>query len=178
MNFNIEDFGEFVENSSDESDEEEGGYLFISTQQGVGYKMEGDPDEGHEILITAHLLSSPEKQIGEAELASPDMDGEIYLDSIDVDENFRRKGIGTVLLYLAIEKAGMTRVYCSTNMRRRNGKYLMPDGEELVASCIRKGIITAGMCYRNKSDVIKEALREVSSKAIATKPQTRSQTPS
>jgi hypothetical protein len=67
--------------------------------------------------------------------------GGVWLEDASTDEDFQRKGVGTVLIVLALEVYGQ--VFASSSPRQHDGDttYLSTEGAALVNSCIRKGIM-------------------------------------
>lgn len=73
-------------------------------------------------------------------------DEEGWLRDIEVDANYRRMGIGSTLIRLAIDHGGLTNIACV----QENDAYeydLTVEGENLIAYCVREGIIPPGMCH-------------------------------
>lgn len=68
-----------------------------------------------------------------------------YLSEIEVDELYRNRGIGTKLVELAIKHLMLEKIACVKE--HENYHYCLTlKGEHLIASCIRKGIVTEEMC--------------------------------
>ena len=69
-----------------------------------------------------------------------------WLRYIEVDENYRRMGIGSTLIRLAIKYTELKSIACV----KEDEAYeydLTEDGERLIAYCVEEGIIPANMCY-------------------------------
>jgi len=74
-----------------------------------------------------------------------------WLANISVHYAYQGEGIGSNLVRLAIKYLDLLYVPCV----QIHGSYeysLTPEGERLVASCIRKGIIDPTMCYFSRED--------------------------
>lgn len=73
-------------------------------------------------------------------------DEEGWLREIEVDADYRRMGIGSTLIRLAIAHGGLTNIACV----QENDAYeydLTLAGENLIAYCVREGIVPPDMCH-------------------------------
>lgn len=98
--------------------------------------------------------------VGHIDVASED--GCEWLDYIEVDKFYRGRGIGSCLVKLAIRYLDLNCIPCVKEAQQY--QYCLTElGEALVASCIKKGIITGDMCYfstlskyRSTVDILEE----------------------
>ncbi len=107
-----------------------------------------DPDEG-DMNIDNSLLEiknlSAIKVIGNLSAVDTE-EGLTWLDDVEVDEAYRRRGVATEMMRVAIGSIGLNAIPCVTNADAYQF-CLTSDGEKLVVGCIGKNIITPTICY-------------------------------
>lgn len=107
-----------------------------------------DPDE-EDMNIDNSLLEiknlSAIKVIGNLSAVDTEA-GLTWLDDIEVDEAYRRRGVATEMMRVAIGSIGLNAIPCVTNADAYQF-CLTSDGEKLVVGCIGKNIITPTICY-------------------------------
>lgn len=106
--------------------------------------------------ITAYIINESDtkdqNEIGNIETEESE-NGEVYLSSIDVNKNYRNLGIGKKLVCLAKKYLNLSKVACVQESECYHFS-LTPDGEFLIASCVRAGIIDKNMCVFSGSDIL------------------------
>jgi GNAT superfamily N-acetyltransferase len=105
-------------------------------------------NEFEEIISEENEIDTPVK-LGHITIAIEDSD--TWLDHIEVLKTYQGNGIGTNLVNLAIQHLNVTHIACVME----SGEYtyeLTGAGEKLIASCIRKNIVTENMCVFSGDD--------------------------
>jgi GNAT superfamily N-acetyltransferase len=84
------------------------------------------------------------EHVGDLELATREK-GEIWLYQVHVNQEYQQQGIGTNLIKFS-KDLELEKINCVQHTFHGDDFSLTTEGDILIASCIRKGIITPDMC--------------------------------
>jgi ribosomal protein S18 acetylase RimI-like enzyme len=111
-------------------------------------KYLGVPAHPHSPVYLSEEITEEytERNIASLVVAHDD-DGNCRLLYVEVNKKHQRKGIGSAMMSLAKNYLGLDYIECIQESSESGDYSLTPNGEMLIASCIKKGIVTRDMCH-------------------------------